>query len=115
MGKKARLLSLVFGAITAVSGTASAATGNVVYQGGHVISRAEVVLVFWGPHVTQTAVTNMEPFYKAVVNSSYMDWMGEYDTAGADAEDGQPGSGQHIYRGTFLKTVTITPTHTATN
>ena len=102
--------ALSFGATPAKA----AGANNVVYEGGHVISRAEVVLVFWGAHVPTTATMNMEAFYKALVNSPYMDWPGEYDTAGATAQDGQPGSNQHIYRGTFLKTVTITPSNAGT-
>ena len=53
-------------------------------------------------------------FFAAIVNSPYIDWLGEYDTAGRSGVDNQPGSSQHINRGTALPMVTITPSKTGT-
>ena len=92
----------------------NAVTGAVQYYGGHVISRVQIVAVMWGSSVAAEAVQGVGPFYAALVNSAYFDWMGEYDTAGLKgAADALPGSGQHIYRGTFLKTLTINPAVTS--
>ncbi|HEY8039942.1 MAG TPA: hypothetical protein VIF15_09125 [Polyangiaceae bacterium] len=86
------------------------ATGNVTYQGGHVISHTQIVLVIWGSAVSPTVASSMPGFYGSIVSGPFMDWMGEYDTAGKSG-----GTNQHVNRGTFLKTVTITPANTATS
>lgn len=90
-----------------------APSASVVYYGGHIISHVQVVVVFWGSSVPSVATSNMGPFYTAITNSSFLDWMGEYDTATASAYDGMAGSNQHLYRGTMYKTVTITPKNTS--
>jgi hypothetical protein len=93
----------------------TAGAGNVQYYGGHVISHVQVVNVNWGANVASVATSGMPGFYTAITNSSYFDWMGEYDTAGKTPQDGMPGSNQHIYRGTFLRSVTITPQNANTS
>ena len=92
----------------------TAATGNVQYFGGHVISHVQVVPVNWGNNVAPAVATGAEAFYGTIVNSPYIDWMGEYDTVGLKgATDQGPGTNQHVNRGTVLKTVTITPSVTS--
>src|ERR1700733_10269926 len=77
-------------------------TQNFVYFGGHVISHPEIVVVFWGATgVPATATQNMETCYKQIVASPFMDWMGEYDTAGKTPAAGGTSSNQHINRGSF--------------
>ncbi|KAJ3317377.1 hypothetical protein HDV06_001667 [Boothiomyces sp. JEL0866] len=51
--------------------------GNLVNKGGPVVSNIQVTPIFYGdykyPH-------EMEQFYEEVVDSSYMDWLKEYNT-----------------------------------
>jgi hypothetical protein len=87
---------------------APAAAGNFTYGGGPVITHVHVVVVFWGKNVASIATDNMANFYKAVTNSPFFDWLGEYDTVGHN-----PGTNQHIYHGVYDSSVTITPTMTS--
>src|SRR6202011_317046 len=52
------------------------------YYGGRVISNVEIVEVFWGPNVDPTLTAQIGAFYTALVKSSYVDWLSEYDTIG---------------------------------
>jgi hypothetical protein len=88
--------------------------GKYEYYGGHVISHVQVINVYWGTGGKSAAPADSDQYAAALVNSPYMDWMGEYDTAGAKVSGGGTSSGQHVNRGTFLKGVTITPTNKAT-
>jgi MYXO-CTERM domain-containing protein len=87
---------------------------NVQYLGGHVISHVRIVAVMWTSKVYSPLQTQVDGFYKAIVDGPYMDWLGEYDTAGVKAYDGKAGTSQHIGHGSFIKTVTITPSITKT-
>jgi hypothetical protein len=82
------------------------------YYGGHVISNAKVVAVFWGSGVDSTTKGFLPPFYTAVVNSAHMDWLSEYDT-NIKSESGAAGTNQHIGRGTFSAAYTISPSKTS--
>jgi hypothetical protein len=86
----------------------------VAYYGGRVLSNVAVVAVFWTSNVDVTLQQKVGPFYAAVTDSSYVDWLSEYDTLGRAGVGGQPGSGQHIGRGRFVGAFTITPS-TASN
>lgn len=48
------------------------------YYGGPVISNVRVVTVFWGSRVNFQSQLNS--FYGAVTNSTYFDWLNEYNT-----------------------------------
>jgi MYXO-CTERM domain-containing protein len=121
-------LRMLAGAIVASSFAASAATATPVasipraqhvptapndklqYYGGRVISNVEIVEVFWGPNVDATLVAQIGSFYTAIVKSSYIDWLTEYDTIGkVGLADNMPGTNQHIGRGTYAGAKTITP------
>jgi hypothetical protein len=85
--------------------------GVVNFYGGRVISNTNVVAVYWTSGVDATIQAMIPGFYQAILKSSYMDWLTEYDTIGKTAQDGQPGeSQQHIGRGTYGGAKTITPT-----
>jgi len=107
------LTTLVLAAATMFPSVAHAKTAHAVYYGGHVISHVEVVPVFWGNGVSSEVTSGASTFYGKLVDSPYMDWLGEYDTAGATAVDGMPTSNQHINRGTVLPAVTISPSITS--
>lgn len=100
---------LVLGATPSV---VAAPDSNVSYFGGPVISHAKVYAVYWGAGVSQEDQTKLETFYKALVNSSYMDVLGEYNTK-LRSVDGREGTNQEIGRGTFGAAFTITPFNTS--
>jgi hypothetical protein len=75
------------------------------YFGGKVIPNAKVYAVFWTSAVDSATQSNIGPFYQAVTNSGYMDWLTEYSTTPFSG-----GSNQLIGRGTYGGASTITPT-----
>jgi hypothetical protein len=77
---------------------------HLSYYGGRVLSNVKVIAVFWGPNVNSAVKSGVGPFYAAVTNNVYMDWLSEYDTPT-----------QNIGRGSFAGAVTITPHNSATN
>jgi hypothetical protein len=91
------------------------ASAHLTYYGGRVVSNLQVVQVIWGagsylPQVTSTSTPSMASFYQEVLNSSYVDWLTEYDTTGLPT----PTSSQTIGRGSFLHQYVITPSTTST-
>jgi hypothetical protein len=87
------------------------AKGDVKYYGGSVLAHAKVVSVIWGANVNPTTVAGIPDFSTALVNSTYVDQMSQYDTF-LKAQDGRDGTQQHITRGEFLGQVQITPVNT---
>ncbi len=83
------------------------------YYGGGVLSHVQVIDVLWGSGLDSTVTSKMGPFYTAVTNSTYFDWLSEYNTLTAPTVDGLPGSGQGISRGTFGGSFTIVPSRCA--
>ncbi len=88
------------------------AGGNLLYYGGPVISNAKVYAVFWTDKVAAETKSKIGPFYENILDSNYMDWLSEYDT-NLPAVNGRPGTNQHIGRGRFMGSVTITPANAA--
>src|ERR1041385_551334 len=76
---------------------------TAAYSNGPVPSNVRIVSVFWGPNVAQTITSQIGGFYSTLVDSTYLDWMSEYNTPT-----------QHIGRGTFAGNFTITPGFTGT-
>jgi len=68
------------------------------YYGGNVISNVKVNVVFWTAAVDGTTQANIGGFYSAVTNSSYMDWLSEFNTGT-----------QSIGRGSLNSVTTINP------
>ena len=90
------------------------AGAHLTYYGGRVVSNMQVVQVLWGTgsylaQVSSTATPSMASFYQQSLNSSYVDWLAEYNTAGLAA----PTSNQLIGRGSFLGQFIITPSITS--
>ncbi len=90
------------------------AAAHLSYYGGRVVSNMQVVQVLWGTgsylaQVESLGTPSMSSFYHEVLNSSYVDWLSEYDTAGLAA----PTSNQIIGRGSFDLQVAITPASNA--
>jgi hypothetical protein len=82
---------------------------DVVYFGGRVVQNVAVVNVNWSPYVSSTVATSMGPFYAAITDSPYLDWLSEYDTTGLSGQDGHAGTSQGIARGTLLGTYSPLP------
>lgn len=85
------------------------ASGEMEYFGGTVFSQVEVVSVIWGTGVNKTTVAEIPDFSAAIVNSTYIDQLGEYSTKHQKTVNGHKGSHQTISRGTFFGQVQITP------
>ncbi len=91
---------------------AQAAGGPLNYYGGSVFGNVKVASVMWGTGVS-TKISNAIPgFSAALVNSTFVDAMSQYDTF-LTGINGQPGTNQHIARGTYLGQTVITPHNTA--
>lgn len=88
--------------------SASAQPSHLAYYGGSVLANVKIVSVIWGSAVDPATVSGIGGFYAAVTNSTYMDWLSEYDTT-IHAIDGRQGTSQHIGRGSFLTQVQINP------
>ncbi|KAJ3316268.1 hypothetical protein HDV06_003947 [Boothiomyces sp. JEL0866] len=66
---------------------------NLIYRGGPVVSNVEVTPIYFKNFDYKK---EMDEFYKAIVDSSYMDWLSEYNTPK-----------QKIGRGTVLKSIVV--------
>ena len=95
------------------SNTAAPANAWLNYYGGHVISNVNVVPVLWGGNVPSKVATGIGPYYAAITDSAYFDWLAEYDTNILDWA-GSQGTNPHIGRGTAAATLTIAPSSSAT-
>lgn len=89
------------------------ATQHLNYYGGAVLSNVKVIAVFWGKNVDQEVVRDIGGFYSHVVNSTYIDWLDEYNTK-ILSTTGKPGTNQNIGRGSFVGGITITPANSGT-
>jgi len=85
------------------------AATNLVYYGGPVIEHAKVYAVFWGAGVPSETQSKIGPFFTNMLDSTYMDWLREYNTVGIRAVDGRAGTNQRIGRGSYAGAVTIQP------
>jgi serine protease len=91
-------------------------TQTLAYYGGPVISNPKIYVVWWGsPTNLKPAITaahgGIADFFAGVTNSSFLDWMNEYDTditVQAGSHKGEAGTGQLIGRGNYAGTITLT-------
>src|ERR1700746_2742438 len=103
--KQQRFLNQILRDRTETSGT------KVVYYGGPVLANVKVYTVYWGKNVDSTVTSQIGGFFSATVNSTYLDWLKEYDT-NIKAVDGRQGTNQHVGRGSYAGEFTITPKNT---
>jgi hypothetical protein len=79
--------------------------------GGPILSNVDVVQVNWGSNVSSSVIAQFEAWYPAIVSSSYVTWLTEYNadnqTIGAGTYHKNPKSSGGSW--------TITPTNTSTN
>lgn len=94
-----------------LKGTSSLAAPKLQYYGGPIISHVKAHVVFWGTGVDATTVSKIGDFMTSTVNSTYMDWLKEYNT-NLPAVDHRPGTNQTIGRGSAGGIFVITPGHT---
>ena len=93
----------------------NAAGATAQYYGGPVTENAKVYVVWWGdPSKINSAVTaakgGIADYYAGVTNSSFMDWLNQYNTTGnaeAGSHSGMAGTGQRIGRGNYAGTITL--------
>ena len=80
-------------------------SAHLTYYGGRVISNVRVVEVLYGTgtYLPEISGSTMGSFYSQVTNSTYMDWLSEYNTPAAG------GTNQTIGRGSFQGKVQIAP------
>ena len=83
------------------------------YHGGNVMQQVHVVPVLYGA-VDPDVVVTIPGFYGAVLQSTYMDWLSEYDTTTSSADfaqfcSGVSATGQTIGPGSLGATVTMVP------
>jgi hypothetical protein len=88
--------------------------GPVNYYGGSVFTGVKVVSVMWNTGVNPTTVATVPGFSAALVNSTYLDQMAQYDTPSVGI-NGHKGTNQTIGRGTYLGQVQIKPRHKSLN
>jgi len=93
---------------------ANRAEKKLFYYGGPVLGNVEVYAIIWGASVNSDTQKKIGDYYTAVVNSTHMDWLSEYNTS-VKGIDGRDGTNQAIGRGKFMGQIVITPTHTASD
>jgi hypothetical protein len=84
----------------------------LLYYGGPVIANVKVFVGLWNDRVAADTKNGIQDFYAAYVNSTNMDWLGEYKTD-VPAVDGRAGTNQVIGRGQVLGQKLMTPSITA--
>ena len=93
---------------------AAPAAKTMLYYGGPVISTVKVVAVMWGSKVPKTTTSRISPFFRAIVNSTYIDQLAQYSTVGITGVNGRPGTNQTIARGSYSGKFVITPANKST-
>ncbi|HWA91778.1 MAG TPA: hypothetical protein VG889_17200 [Rhizomicrobium sp.] len=83
--------------------------GPMLYYGGSVFTSMKVQNVIWGPDVPATTVNGVPAFAAAIVDSTYVDQMSQYNTKGATAVNGHKSTKQKIGRGTYIGQTQINP------
>jgi hypothetical protein len=84
------------------------------YYGGPVFSNVKVMTVMWNKDVLQNTQDNIPLFTAALVHSTYVDQLGEYDTKGVATVNGHKGTKQTINRGTYIGQVVLDPKNKST-
>src|SRR6185312_12356757 len=84
-------------------------SGPMFYYGGSVLSNVKLVSVMWSRKVNPVTKNAIPGFSTAIVNSTYVDQMAEYNTKGATSVNGHKGTNQVINRGTYLGQIQIRP------
>lgn len=86
---------------------------RMLYYGGPVISTPRVVAVIWGGAVAPTTVASAGPFLRALLNSTYMDPLAQYNTR-LTGVNGKVGTQQAIGRGKLRARTQFNPANKST-
>lgn len=89
--------------------------GDMFYYGGSVFTNMNLISVMWGKDVPATTVAGIPDFSTAIVNSTYVDQMSQYNTKGAVAINGHKSTRQVIGRGTYFGQIQIRPKNKSTS
>src|SRR4051812_19554618 len=89
-------------------------SGDMNYYGGPVFSDVKVLTVMWNHTVKQRTQVKIPLFTAALVNSTYVDQLGEYGTKRVTAINGHIKTHQVIHRGTYLGQVVLKPQNKST-
>jgi len=84
------------------------------YYGGPVFSNVKVETVMWNKDVRTRTQNDIPLFTAALVDSTYVDQLTEYNTKGATAINGHKSTNQVIHRGTYLGQVVLNPRNKST-
>ena len=84
------------------------------YYGGPVFSNVKVMTAMWNKDVLQKTQDQMPLFTVALVDSTYVDQLKEYNTKNATAINGHKSTNQVIHRGTYLGQVVLNPRNKST-
>ncbi len=95
--------------LQAVAKQAPPPASDMNYYGGPVFSDVKVMTVMWNSHVRRETQNKIPLFTAALVDSTYVDQLTEYNTKGVQAINGHPSTNQTIHRGTYLGQVVLTP------
>jgi len=90
-------------------------SGQMNYYGGSVLANVKLISVMWNKDVNPTTSQAIPGFSAAIVNSTYVDQMSEYNTKGVKAINGHRGTKQVIGRGTYLGQVVLVPKNKSTS
>src|SRR5476649_2519477 len=88
------------------------ANPTMLYYAGPVISTVKVAIVLWGDGVPKTTTSHLTPFFKAIVNSTYVDQLAQYST-NRTGVNGMPGTNHTIARGSYRGKFKIAPMNTS--
>jgi hypothetical protein len=84
------------------------------YYGGPVFSNVKVETVMWNSSVLQNTQDNIPLFTAALVDSTYVDQLHQYNTHNKTTINGHKGTNQHIHRGTYLGQAVLDPKNKST-
>jgi len=79
------------------------------YYGGPVFADVKVMTVMWNKDVLKHTQNDIPLFTAALVDSTYVDQLAEYNTKGVKAINGHGSTNEKIHRGTFIGQVVLTP------
>ena len=95
--------------LQAVARQALPPASDMNYYGGPVFADVKVTTVMWNKDVLKHTQTDIPLFTAALVDSTYVDQLAEYDTKGAKAINGHDSTNEKIHRGTYIGQVVLTP------
>ena len=88
-------------------------TSTMEYFGGPVFSDVKIATVMWGKLVLKKTRNAVPAFTRALVDSTYVDQLREYNTIHHRGVTGRRGTHQIISRGAYLGQTTITPANSS--